>query len=114
LDDVLGDAPRIDVIKIDVEGHEDAVLAGADTVLRRHRPSLLIEMEQRHRGNDPRPMMERLVSEYGLTGYAVFPDGLRPLAQFDLQRDQVGFLTGDEDEIMPEGYVNDFLFTRVL
>jgi FkbM family methyltransferase len=114
LDDELAEAPRVDVVKIDVEGLEDSVLDGADAVLRRHRPSLLIEMEQRHRGNDPRPTMEKLVTEYGLTGYAVFPDGLRPLAQFDLQRDQVGVLTGDEDEIMPEGYVNDFLFTRVL
>jgi FkbM family methyltransferase len=113
-DDQHADATRVDMIKIDVEGHEDSVLAGADAVLRRHRPSLLIEMEQRHRGNDPRPMMEKLMSEYGLNGFAVFQDGLRPLAEFDLERDQVGLLTGDEDEIIPEGYVNDFLFTRHL
>jgi FkbM family methyltransferase len=114
LDDELADAPRVDIVKIDVEGHEDSVLAGADAILRRHRPSLLIEMEQRHRGGDPRPMMETLMSEYGLAGFAVFPDGLRPLAQFDLERDQVGLLSGGEDEIIPEGYVNDFLFTRHL
>jgi FkbM family methyltransferase len=114
LDERLGDAPRVDVIKIDVEGEEDNVLDGADAVLRAHRPSLLIEMEQRHRGTDPRPTMQKLMAEYGLSGYAVFPDGLRPLAQFDLERDQLGYLTGSEDEVMPEGYVNDFLFTRHL
>jgi hypothetical protein len=58
--------------------------------------------------------MEMLVSEFGLRGFAVFPDGVRPLTEFNLERDQVGHLTRDEDEVMPEGYVNDFLFTRQL
>jgi FkbM family methyltransferase len=41
LDDVLDTAP--DVVKIDVEGMEAAVLRGAQDVLRRHRPALYIE-----------------------------------------------------------------------
>ena len=111
LDDVLGDAPRIDMIKIDVEGHEDAVLAGATAVLDKHGPSILIELEHRHRGNDPRPTMDMLV-ERGLTGWAVFPDGLRPIEAFDPQEHQLRFLDRDHGQIMPPGYVTDFLFTR--
>ncbi len=41
LDDVLAEAP--DVIKIDVEGMEPAVLEGACGVLARHRPALYVE-----------------------------------------------------------------------
>lgn len=35
--------PRIDLLKIDVEGHEDAVLRGARRVLDKHRPAVLCE-----------------------------------------------------------------------
>ena len=35
-------------IKIDVEGHELEVLRGADKVLRRDRPNLLVEIEEQH------------------------------------------------------------------
>lgn len=36
-------------IKIDVEGHEQEVLDGASSLLTRHRPALLVEIEERHR-----------------------------------------------------------------
>lgn len=44
-DQVLGE-PRIDVIKIDVEGWELDVLRGAERVLRQHQPILYIEIMQ--------------------------------------------------------------------
>lgn len=43
LDDILGERPRLDVIKIDVEGAEGLVFAGADATLRRHRPAIFFE-----------------------------------------------------------------------
>lgn len=39
---------RVDFIKIDVEGYEPAVLRGATRTLERFRPTLLIEIEDRH------------------------------------------------------------------
>jgi FkbM family methyltransferase len=42
------DLGNIDVIKVDVEGHEGPVLAGARTTLERERPTLIIEIEERH------------------------------------------------------------------
>lgn len=39
---------RVDLLKIDVEGHELDVFRGAERVLREHRPSLLVECEPRH------------------------------------------------------------------
>jgi FkbM family methyltransferase len=44
LDDTVLAAPRLDVIKIDVEGWELEVLRGADAVLRERRPLLYIEI----------------------------------------------------------------------
>lgn len=39
---------RVDFVKADVEGAEAAVLSGARNTLRRHRPALLLEIEDRH------------------------------------------------------------------
>lgn len=44
LDDELGALPRIDFVKIDVEGLELRVLRGAEALLRRHRPKILFEV----------------------------------------------------------------------
>jgi FkbM family methyltransferase len=46
LDDCVTE--KVGFIKIDVEGHELAVLRGAQRVLREDRPNLLIEIEDRH------------------------------------------------------------------
>jgi FkbM family methyltransferase len=113
LDDVLGSAARsVDFIKCDVEGHEDRVLDGATGTLERFRPNVLIEIEQRHRTTEVQVALDRLLG-LGLVGWALFPDGVRGLDDFEVERDQLRFLdqaraTGQ----MPPGYVNNFLFTR--
>jgi FkbM family methyltransferase len=40
----------VGLIKIDVEGHEEAVLSGTEETLRRERPVFIIEIEERHNG----------------------------------------------------------------
>jgi len=46
LDDVLGgEGPPVSLIKIDVQGHELEVLRGAETLVSRHRPALILEHE---------------------------------------------------------------------
>ena len=58
----LGDypLPPVGMIKIDVEGHELAVVNGAAALLARDRPNLLIEAEERHRPNAVPTLCARL------------------------------------------------------
>ena len=43
LDDLFGDLPRLDFVKMDIEGHEPPALRGMARLLARHRPGLLVE-----------------------------------------------------------------------
>lgn len=52
LDDVVASGPTPDVIKIDVETHEAAVLRGARRTLETHRPALVVEVLSGRRGQD--------------------------------------------------------------
>jgi hypothetical protein len=55
-------------LKIDVEGHEDAVLAGARVLLARDAPSLIVEVEDRHKQGSRGAVCEFLAD----LGYACF------------------------------------------
>ncbi|ASU77546.1 hypothetical protein CDG81_03615 [Actinopolyspora erythraea] len=61
---------RVDFMKIDVEGYEPSVLAGAEETLNRFTPSLLMEIEKRHLdryGVDPEKFVRRLLERgYGM------------------------------------------------
>lgn len=46
-DPILADEARIDMIKIDIEGHEPQALAGIEKTLRKHRPIVLGEFNPR-------------------------------------------------------------------
>ena len=43
---------KVGFIKIDTEGHEQSILEGATNILSKDKPNLLIEIEQKHRGNN--------------------------------------------------------------
>lgn len=44
----LREISRVDFMKVDVEGFEPEVLKGAESTIARHRPTLLLEIEDRH------------------------------------------------------------------
>jgi FkbM family methyltransferase len=50
LDDILPNK-KIGFIKIDVEGHEKEVIEGALNIIKKNRPVLLVEIEERHSKN---------------------------------------------------------------
>ncbi len=47
LDDLLGDLPRLDCVKIDIEGHEPAATEGFWKNISKHRPALIVEWNPR-------------------------------------------------------------------
>ena len=74
--------PDVGFIKIDVEGHELAVLEGAAATLSRHTPNLLIECNDEHQPD----AVKRLGGSLYAHGYAaVFVDGreLRSIDEYE-------------------------------
>jgi FkbM family methyltransferase len=101
--DVCG---RISFIKIDVEGHELEVLRGGIDTLRRHRPNLLVEIEQRHSPVPIRDTFEFLTA-LGYVGEFLDGTGTRqPLSCFDVTEHQRRQLA----DIGTPAYVNNFVF----
>ena len=94
-------------IKCDVEGHELAVFRGGAAMLRRARPVLLFECEQRHLATHRVADVFRELEGYGYRGEFFGPDGLRPIAEFRPEVHQAS--DGDRFWDRP-GYCNNFLF----
>jgi FkbM family methyltransferase len=114
LDAALGeDARPVRFVKCDVEGHELEALRGGERMLRRDRPAVLVEAEQRHQraGASVTEVLDYLTS-LGYRGSCLREHGLAPLEGFDVERDQLAHLR-DASFVahdMPAGYVNNFLF----
>jgi FkbM family methyltransferase len=97
---------RVDAIKIDVEGAELDVLRGATATLRRARPLLLVEIEQRHHAASIEGVFTWL-EDMDYEGQVLLPGrGLRPTRDFDPEEHQ----QLDEDGRPTATYVNNFLF----
>lgn len=101
---------KIGFIKIDVEGHELAVLEGATHIISRDAPVLLIEVENRHRPNAIASVQEFL-DQFGYDGLFLFDRKLRPIEQFDAATYQNPENLGSRrkrDGTIP--YINNFVF----
>jgi FkbM family methyltransferase len=63
----------INVIKIDVEGHEDAVLLGGRKTIQRHRPFITIEVLSPSRVH----VIKMILNEINYLDFVITPDALR-------------------------------------
>lgn len=92
--------------KIDVEGHEEPLLHGAEETLRRSNASVYIEIEERHNPGG----LGRISSWLADLGYSHIQfrqhGSMHPMEQFNLQRDQL------DEKPRTAAYANNFLFTR--
>jgi FkbM family methyltransferase len=89
------------LMKIDVEGHELAVLHGARETIARNKPAIIIEAEERHRSGAVESVASFL-APFGYKGKYLVKAEEISLEHFDTHRDQA----------KPEapGYVCNFIF----
>jgi FkbM family methyltransferase len=73
--------PDVRAIKLDAEGAEEAILRSARATLRRCRPVLSVEVEERHAPGSTRAV-PALLEAQGYGGF-FWLDRLRPLSEFD-------------------------------
>lgn len=94
----------LDVLKIDVEGHEQPVLRGAQDTLERFKPALLIEIESRlhEDGASPVDEVRSLLAPIGYEGFFFTDRSAKPIADFNPAAHQT-YGQGH--------YSNNFLFT---
>jgi len=97
---------NVGLVKIDVEGHEEAVLDGARELLANHHPDLLIELEERHRPG----VIARvgvMLATYGYEGCFLLGKQWTPFAEFDVERHQ----NIQRTPINSRQYINLFFFS---
>lgn len=96
----------IGFFKIDVEGHEEALLRGSAQTLGRSNATVFVEIEERHNPGG----LTRIVEWFASLGYdevTFLREGvLHPFVGFDLARDQA------QARIGTANYVNNFVFRR--
>ena len=97
-----------DFLKIDVEGHELAVLNGGLRTLEDHRPTILLECEGRHRSNGGVWPVLNLLQSLGYEGSFFLNRRRLPLAKFNPDVHQR--LETLDPVFLPPGYVNNFAF----
>ena len=90
-------------IKIDVEGHEMAVLDGGRSLIDERRPNLLVECEERHARNSVRDV-ESFLSGFGYSGFFVFDEKLLAVQEFNAELHQ-------RSDAVRGSYVNNFIYT---
>ncbi len=76
---------NVGFIKIDVEGFEQEVLEGAARLLARDRPTLLVELEEKHT-RVPLETMVANICAHGYRCYALVRGALTPFGRIDLAR----------------------------
>ena len=97
LDDVVSEARRVRLVKIDVEGAEPAVLRGADRLLRRDRPLIVAEADTPEAGD----VLAELLAPYGYRAFTfddVLGQGFRiaPRGAFAVGHANLLFATAEE------------------
>jgi len=111
------DLQDVGFMKIDVEGHEEAVVAGAEKLLDRWRPALMIEIEERHNSGGVARITEHLEGmgyEGRFFDTSVPECPLRRISEFSLelhqQAAQIAQFGQSPRRRIP--YVNNFIYTQ--
>ncbi|MBC7743600.1 MAG: FkbM family methyltransferase [Flavobacterium sp.] len=76
---------KVSFIKIDVEGHEEAVIRGATNLLNKDQPVLLVEIEERHKRNSINNV-KSFLKKLDYEGYFYLDKVLHRIELFDIQK----------------------------
>jgi FkbM family methyltransferase len=98
-------------IKIDVEGHEDAVLAGAENLIQKSHPVLMIELDEGQNPGAIRRVTTRL-SQRSYNAYFLSRGELLPISEFRIEQHQnmEAFMALPPRERRRAEYINNFIF----
>jgi FkbM family methyltransferase len=100
------DFSDVDLIKVDVEGHEESVLAGGVRTIEINKPVLIVEIEQRHIKKRIGEVFRKILS-LGYDGFYLQNDELKSVDSFEYAVHQEPFLA----DVMDRRYINNFIFT---
>jgi FkbM family methyltransferase len=105
------DLGPVGLIKMDVEGHEESVLFGAANIIRRDKPTVLIEADEpRHKAGCV-ASISKYFFDYGYEGFFLLGRRVQPFAKFDLaQHQNPAHLDADKNVIFNREYANLFIF----
>lgn len=92
---------NVGFIKIDVEGFERAVLAGARKTIMRERPVLQVEIEEQHTGEAVATSVQQL-TDMNMSAFFFRGGVLKPFKEFDE--------AANKQAIKTPAYINNFIF----
>jgi FkbM family methyltransferase len=98
----------IGFVKVDVEGHEMQVLAGAAVLIAQQRPVFLVEVEERHRAGAVQAAFDYF-SGKNYAGFFVWKASLCPVEMFAMAMQDLTLVAPGAPRKSSE-YVNNFIF----
>ncbi len=97
---------NVDLIKIDVEGHESKVIQGSLNTIKNNKPLLIIEIEQRHIKKKINEVFQE-IEQLGYDGHYLISNKLKSIKSFSYETDQKPYLYSLSHN---KGYINNFIF----
>jgi len=95
-------------IKIDVEGHEAAVLRGATATIEADRPRVMVEIEERHNPGSIQSV-SRWFADRDYNGFFLLEDKIVPISRFSpVEHQNPASLPGHNKP--DRTYINNFIF----
>jgi FkbM family methyltransferase len=100
---------NVGFIKIDVEGHEEAVIDGASNLLKQQRPTLMIEIEQRHHPNQDITKIFTKILALGYEGFFLLNQELKSIKDFSREKYQDA-QNYEGHASLGKTYISNFIF----
>jgi hypothetical protein len=95
----------IDLIKIDVEGHEESVIIGAQNTIKKSMPIIIAEIQQRHIKKKISEVFETILN-MNYNGFFIYEGELMSIDNFEYEVHQKSIL----QDTKSKKYIENFIF----